>query len=126
MSFTVSPIRNLQNQIIGVSVIARDISERKRAESEIERLAFRSTDRFAESPASDGSARPCAGSAHRNQQLSALLPVDLDNFKMVNDTLGHDTGDVLLKNVSVRLKSCVRGTRSRGLEETSLSCRWKI
>ncbi len=109
VSFTVSPIRNLQNQIIGVSVIARDISERKRAESEIERLAF--SDPLTGLPnrrlLMDRLDRALV-LAHRNQQLSALLFVDLDNFKMVNDTLGHDTGDVLLKNVSVRLKSCVR------------------
>ena len=109
VSFTISPIRNLQNQIIGVSVTARDISERKRAESQIELLAF--SDPLTGLPnrrlLMDRLERALI-LAHRNQQLSALLFVDLDNFKMVNDTLGHDTGDLLLKDVAVRLKSCVR------------------
>ncbi|MCC7228394.1 MAG: EAL domain-containing protein, partial [Burkholderiaceae bacterium] len=109
VSFTISPIRNLQNQIIGVSATARDISERKRAESQIERLAF--SDPLTGLPnrrlLMDRLERALV-LAHRNQQLSALLFIDLDNFKMVNDTLGHDTGDVLLKDVAMRLKSCVR------------------
>ena len=109
VSFTISPIRNLQNQIIGVSATARDISERKRAESQIERLAF--SDPLTGLPnrrlLMDRLERALV-LAHRNQQLSALLFIDLDNFKMVNDPLGHDTGDVLLKDVAMRLKSCVR------------------
>ena len=109
VSFTISPIRNLQNQIIGVSATARDISERKRAESQIERLAF--SDPLTGLPnrrlLMDRLERALV-LAHRNQQLSAVLFIDLDNFKMVNDTLGHDTGDVLLKDVAMRLKSCVR------------------
>ena len=109
VSFTISPIRNLQNQIIGVSATARDISERKRAESQIERLAF--SDPLTGLPnrrlLMDRLERALV-LAHRNQQLSAVLFIDLDNFKMVNDPLGHDTGDVLLKDVAMRLKSCVR------------------
>ena len=39
----------------------------------------------------------------------ALMSIDLDNFKDVNDTLGHDMGDILLKDAAQRLSSCVRG-----------------
>lgn len=46
--------------------------------------------------------------AHRNRQNIALLYIDLDNFKPVNDQYGHDTGDILLQQVSQRLKLCVR------------------
>ena len=48
--------------------------------------------------------------AHRNNSPLALMFLDLDEFKGVNDTLGHDMGDVLLKEVSMRLRSCVRET----------------
>ncbi|MEM9056080.1 MAG: EAL domain-containing protein [Pseudomonadota bacterium] len=46
--------------------------------------------------------------ASRQQQTSALLMIDLDRFKLVNDTYGHDAGDMLLKEVARRLQGCVR------------------
>ena len=46
--------------------------------------------------------------AYRNQKKMGLLFLDLDRFKWVNDTLGHEAGDELLKTVAVRLKSAVR------------------
>jgi diguanylate cyclase (GGDEF)-like protein len=48
--------------------------------------------------------------AERNNQSMALMFLDLDHFKSINDTLGHDAGDQLLKEVAKRLKSCVRKT----------------
>ncbi len=46
--------------------------------------------------------------AQRHQQGGALLFIDLDNFKHLNDTLGHDQGDLLLQQVAKRLGHCVR------------------
>jgi diguanylate cyclase (GGDEF)-like protein len=48
--------------------------------------------------------------ADRNKNQVALMFLDLDNFKAVNDTLGHDAGDLLLQGVSERLRRCVRKT----------------
>ena len=86
-----------------------DISQRKAAESEIEYLAFYDfvtrlpnrrllTDRLNQARAA------CARSGRRG----ALLFIDLDNFKTLNDTLGHDKGDLLLEQVAQRLVGCVR------------------
>jgi len=46
--------------------------------------------------------------AHRHERRLAVLFVDLDGFKLINDTLGHDAGDVLLADLAVRLRECMR------------------
>ncbi|MGY8552471.1 GGDEF domain-containing protein [Paracidovorax citrulli] len=52
--------------------------------------------------------RHALATAQRRRQGGALLFIDLDNFKTLNDTLGHDQGDVLLQQVAARLNTCVR------------------
>jgi diguanylate cyclase (GGDEF)-like protein len=48
--------------------------------------------------------------ARRRNRMGAVLSIDLDGFKRVNDSFGHGAGDVLLKEVSARLQSCLRGS----------------
>lgn len=57
----------------------------------------------------------------RSGQYGALLFIDIDNFKTLNDTLGHDMGDFLLEKVGQRLTECVRPTPSRGWAATNSS-----
>ena len=87
----------------------RDITERKQAEEEIKNLAF--YDPLTHLPNRrlllDRLKQALASSA-RSGREGALLFIDLDNFKALNDTLGHDIGDLLLKQVAQRLESCVR------------------
>ena len=48
--------------------------------------------------------------ARRNRRQAALLFLDIDDFKRINDTLGHETGDLLLQRIAERLTNCLRGT----------------
>ncbi len=86
-----------------------DITGRKAAEEEIKNLAF--YDSLTQLPNRrlllDRLKHALASSA-RNHKKCALLFVDLDNFKTLNDTLGHDIGDLLLQQVALRLESYVR------------------
>ncbi|MDO8252073.1 MAG: EAL domain-containing protein, partial [Rhodoferax sp.] len=85
-----------------------DITGRKAAENEIRNLAFfdLQTGLPNRRLLLDRLVQALAASA-RHQRQGALLLIDLDNFKTLNDTLGHDKGDLLLKQVSQRLASCV-------------------
>ena len=87
----------------------QDITERKAAEEKIQQLAF--YDSLTRLPnrrlLMDRLQQALASSARLGRE-GALLFLDLDNFKVLNDTLGHDIGDLLLQQVAERLKSCVR------------------
>ncbi|MDD5249366.1 MAG: EAL domain-containing protein [Rhodocyclaceae bacterium] len=88
---------------------SRDISERKAAAEEIQELAF--YDPLTRLPNRrlllDRLQQALVSSA-RGERGGALLFIDLDNFKTLNDTLGHDIGDLLLQQVAQRLVTCVR------------------
>ncbi len=86
-----------------------DITERKAAEEEIENLAF--FDPLTNLPNRRlllDRLKQALVSAARNDREGALLFLDLDSFKTLNDSLGHDMGDILLQQVAQRLLSCVR------------------
>jgi len=104
-----TPIRDLHGRVTGVLGVCRDITDRKRAEQEIERLAF--FDALTGLPNRrlllDRLQRSIAA-CQRTRNLGALLFIDLDNFKDLNDTLGHDMGDQLLAQVATRLVGSVR------------------
>jgi diguanylate cyclase (GGDEF)-like protein/PAS domain S-box-containing protein len=86
-----------------------DITERKKAEDRINELAF--FDQLTGLPNRIlllDRLRQTMTASSRSGNCAALLFIDLDNFKTLNDTLGHDMGDLLLKQVAERLSTCVR------------------
>lgn len=97
-----------QGQVVGVLVEARDITHRKDAEETIERLAY--YDRLTGLPNRtlfDRRLIRATAEAARTQRQVGVLLCDLDQFKIVNDTLGHQLGDRLLIVVAERIAGAV-------------------
>ena len=106
---TISEVKSAEGAVTHYIGTQYDISERKQAEKRIEELAFYDSlthlpnrtllfDRLSQSMAQ----------SQRNETFGAVLFIDLDNFKTLNDTLGHDKGDLLLIQVAERLRTSVR------------------
>ena len=103
-----SLIRNDDGAVRAILSISTDISQRKAAAREIERLAF--YDRITGLPNRillldrlEHALAICA----RSGESGALMFIDIDHFKTINDTLGHDTGDQLLGEIARRLRTCL-------------------
>jgi len=105
----IAPVRQTDGRISHYVSVQDDITASKMASEEIHQLAFFDSltglpnrrllmDRL----------QHALKSYERHQKIAALLLIDLDNFKTLNDTLGHETGDILLQQVAQRLVSCVR------------------
>ncbi|MDD5177269.1 MAG: EAL domain-containing protein [Sterolibacterium sp.] len=106
---TISAVKDSSGAITHYVGAHYDITQRKMAEEKIQTLAF--FDQLTNLPnrtlLQDRLKQAMAASS-RSGSYGALLFIDLDNFKTLNDTLGHDMGDLLLKQVAQRLKLCVR------------------
>lgn len=102
-------LRDGNGQPKSIFSIKSDVTLRKQAEDEIRHFAF--YDVLTKLPNRRllmDRLEQALSAASRIQQFGAILFIDLDNFKQLNDRLGHDKGDSLLKDVAARLKDCVR------------------
>ena len=106
---TITAVKDQKGIVSNYFATLTDITLRKEALDKIERLAF--YDPLTGLPNRrllQNRLTPALTSSHRNGRQGALLFIDIDNFKALNDTLGHDMGDLLLQQVAQRLESCVR------------------
>jgi diguanylate cyclase (GGDEF)-like protein len=95
--------------VSGFQAVARDITERRRMEAEIQFLATHDPltglpNRLMFSQILNHAIQ----TAKRHQRQFAVLFIDLDRFKIINDTMGHDAGDLLLQEIAARLKKILR------------------
>jgi diguanylate cyclase (GGDEF)-like protein/PAS domain S-box-containing protein len=107
----VTPIKDSDGEATGYLILGEDISIRKRYEQQLLRQAnydiltglpnrMLALDRL----------KLALAQARRENTLVGVMFLDLDNFKHINDTLGHDAGDNLLIEAARRISSCLRGT----------------
>lgn len=108
-SLTISAVKGDDETVTHYVATMHDITERKVAEEQIQSLAF--FDPLTQLPNRrllQDRLQQALVSSSRSKNHGALMFMDLDKFKTLNDTMGHDIGDLLLQQVAQRLLSCVR------------------
>jgi diguanylate cyclase (GGDEF)-like protein/PAS domain S-box-containing protein len=109
VEISVSLIRKSEGELIGFRGIVRDITERKQSEEKIRQMAYHdSLTGFPNRKLFSDRLGIALAQAQRNQKKVGVAMLDLDNFKGVNDTLGHAVGDLLLQATAERLSAALR------------------
>jgi diguanylate cyclase (GGDEF)-like protein/PAS domain S-box-containing protein len=124
---TANPIRNAEGQMGGLVIVNRDITQRKRAEETLAHNAF--YDGLTNLPNRtlllDRVGRALAIARRHPDFNFAILCIDIDGFKVINDSLGHSAGDALLIKIAERLTACLRPadtvSRPAGLPQKELA-----
>ncbi len=109
IEYTCEPMKDSVGKVIGCVVMFQDITKRKATEENLKYLATydQLTDLMNRAYFYD-SLKKAISRSRRTKNPLCILMLDLDHFKLINDTYGHDGGDILLTKVSERLIACVR------------------
>lgn len=106
---SITVVRDPQGQVLNYIAIFSDISEIKAATREIEFLAhYDPLTQLANRRLLEQQVKQLIAVAARNKKQLALLFIDLDRFKVINDSLGHSAGDIILETVAQRLRATMR------------------
>ena len=106
---SIKAVKDADGSVIHYLSSHKDITEKKKVEEEIKYLAFYDfLTRLPNRRLLIDRLQHAIVTTNRKSQYGALFMLDLDHFKTLNDTLGHDQGDLLLENVALRLSNCVR------------------
>lgn len=109
--FNASVYRDEEGNVLGVFAAARDITDIKHMQEEMRQLAFYDPlTRLANRRLLIDRMSQAVAASKRSRLYGAVMFLDLDNFKPLNDTHGHGVGDLLLMEVAKRLKDCTRAT----------------
>jgi diguanylate cyclase (GGDEF)-like protein/PAS domain S-box-containing protein len=103
VEYTTAPLHNNHGVIYGATVVFRDVTELREAQARLLRMAQYC-------PLFSDRLKLAMALAKRNQKRLAVLFIDLDEFKPINDTLGHAMGDALLQKAAQRMTGCVRSS----------------
>ena len=104
-----NPVFNDNGDVVKLNGVAYDISKRKIMEEKLQHIAYHDKlTGLANRTMLIQSLQEALVRCNRKKQELAIMFIDLDRFKFINDTLGHDTGDELLRQVSHRLNASVR------------------
>lgn len=107
----ISPMYDHDNQVIGYLGTIKDITEIRNVQSQLEQMAFYDTlTGLANRRLFRNRLEHMLSNLNREKNSLGLILIDLDNFKDVNDSVGHDSGDILLSIIANRLKHNVRTT----------------
>jgi diguanylate cyclase (GGDEF)-like protein/PAS domain S-box-containing protein len=112
---TIAPVRGPGGEPVRLVAVLRDVTERRRLQERLERLAHYDSltalpNRALFFDRLDGA----VARARREERRFALLFVDLDGFKAINDHYGHDAGDYLLFEIARRLRAAIRDSDTAG------------
>ena len=107
--FTAAPLRGLDGRIVGAVETLQDITAQKAYEAQLEHRAnYDPLTGLANRHLLTSRLQQATVQAQRDGRLLAVLFLDLDNFKQINDTMGHDAGDEVIRAIGLRIDETVR------------------